>query len=176
MPPNPTRRTFVKGLAAGSLLSGLGLWRSPVWAVASPGQPVTLTGREFDLFIGQTPVNITGTPRTAMTINGSLPGPLLRWREGDRFVTGPWTLGNKYKWMCPIACIWVAIVTIIFILPTTPAGNPFDDEFNWNAVNYAPIVTGGVMLAVTLWWFLGAKRTFTGPKHTIQEIDQEISV
>ena len=83
MPPNPTRRTFVKGLAAGSLLSGLGLWRSPVWAVASPGQPVTLTGREFDLFIGQTPVNITGTPRTAMTINGSLPGPLLRWREGE---------------------------------------------------------------------------------------------
>src|SRR5690606_8661149 len=24
-----------------------------------------------------------GSPRPAMTINGSLPGPLLRWREGD---------------------------------------------------------------------------------------------
>lgn len=78
-----SRRTFVKGLAAGGILGGLGLWRSPVWALTSPGQPTVLSGTEFDLFIGQTPVNITGAPRTAMTINGTLPGPLLRWREGD---------------------------------------------------------------------------------------------
>ncbi|WP_160109825.1 copper resistance system multicopper oxidase, partial [Pseudomonas izuensis] len=78
-----SRRTFVKGLAAGGILGGLGLWRTPVWAVSSPGLPSVLTGNEFDLFIGETPVNITGSPRTAMTINGTLPGPLLRWREGD---------------------------------------------------------------------------------------------
>ncbi|AEJ05783.1 copper resistance protein A [Stutzerimonas stutzeri] len=42
-----------------------------------------LTGNDFDLFIGEVPVNITGAARTAMTINGSLPGPILRWREGD---------------------------------------------------------------------------------------------
>ncbi|MCE5363907.1 copper resistance system multicopper oxidase [Pseudomonas anguilliseptica] len=78
-----TRRTFVKGLAATGILGGLGLWRTPVWAVNSPGQPNVLTGNEFDLFIGETPVNITGAARTAMTINGSLPGPILRWREGD---------------------------------------------------------------------------------------------
>ncbi|NVZ30008.1 copper resistance system multicopper oxidase [Pseudomonas gingeri] len=78
-----SRRTFVKGLAAGGVLGGLGLWRTPVWAVTSPGLPSVLTGNEFDLFIEETPVNITGSPRTALTINGSLPGPLLRWREGD---------------------------------------------------------------------------------------------
>jgi FtsP/CotA-like multicopper oxidase with cupredoxin domain len=78
-----SRRTFVKGLAAGGILGGLGLWRTPVWAVTSPGLPSVLTGNEFDLFIGETPVNITGSPRTAMTINGTLPGPLLRWREGE---------------------------------------------------------------------------------------------
>ncbi|MCE4054704.1 copper resistance system multicopper oxidase [Pseudomonas sp. Au-Pse12] len=78
-----SRRTFVKGLAAGGILSSLGLWRTPVWAVTSPGLPSVLTGNEFDLFIGETPVNITGSARTAMTINGTLPGPLLRWREGE---------------------------------------------------------------------------------------------
>ncbi|MBF8162695.1 copper resistance system multicopper oxidase [Stutzerimonas stutzeri] len=78
-----TRRTFVKGLAATGIIGGLGLWRTPVWAVNSPGQPNVLTGNEFDLFIGETPVNITGAARTAMTINGSLPGPILRWREGE---------------------------------------------------------------------------------------------
>ncbi|EJL95675.1 copper-resistance protein, CopA family [Pseudomonas sp. GM102] len=83
MHSNTSRRTFVKGLAAGGVLAGLGLWRTPVWAVTSPGEPSVLVGTDFDLFIGETPVNITGNPRTAMTINGGIPGPLLRWREGD---------------------------------------------------------------------------------------------
>ena len=83
MHSNTSRRTFVKGLAAGGLLGGLGLWRPPVWAVTSPGEPHVLTGSDFELFIGETPVDFTGTARTALTINGSLPGPLLRWREGD---------------------------------------------------------------------------------------------
>ncbi|WLH33852.1 copper resistance system multicopper oxidase [Pseudomonas sp. FP2196] len=83
MPSNTSRRTFVKGLAAGGLLGGLGLWRTPVWALSGPGQINELSGSEFELFIGETPVNFSGQPRTAMTINGSLPGPLLRWREGD---------------------------------------------------------------------------------------------
>ncbi|WP_448723557.1 copper resistance system multicopper oxidase [Pseudomonas farris] len=83
MHSNTSRRTFVKGLAAGGVLAGLGLWRTPVWAVTSPGEPNVLAGTEFDLFIGETQVNITGNPRSAMTINGGIPGPLLRWREGD---------------------------------------------------------------------------------------------
>ncbi|MGV6477811.1 twin-arginine translocation signal domain-containing protein, partial [Azotobacter vinelandii] len=36
MPYKTSRRTFVKGLAAGSLLAGFGLWRPPVWALTSP--------------------------------------------------------------------------------------------------------------------------------------------
>ena len=83
MPSILTRRTFVKGLAAGSLLGGLGLWRTPVWALDGAAPVNELSGNEFELFIGETPVNFTGSARTAMTINGSLPGPLLRWREGD---------------------------------------------------------------------------------------------
>ncbi|KAF0253720.1 copper resistance system multicopper oxidase [Pseudomonas putida] len=83
MQSKTTRRSFVKGLAATGLLGGLGMWRAPVWAVTSPGQPNVLTGTDFDLYIGELPVNITGAARTAMAINGSLPGPILRWREGD---------------------------------------------------------------------------------------------
>ena len=83
MQSKTTRRAFVKGLAATGLLGGLGMWRTPVWAVTSPGQANVLTGTEFDLYIGELPVNFTGTKRTAMAINGSVPGPILRWREGD---------------------------------------------------------------------------------------------
>mgnify|MGYP006272540597 CR=1 FL=1 len=82
-PALPSRRRFVTGLAAGGALAGLGLWR-PAWA-GSTGRRVqeVLTGTEFDLTIGRTPIDITGAPRTAVTVNGTLPAPLLRWREGD---------------------------------------------------------------------------------------------
>ncbi|MBJ2212951.1 MULTISPECIES: copper resistance system multicopper oxidase [Pseudomonas] len=109
-----SRRTFVKGLAAGGLLGGLGLWRPPVWALASAGQPTVLAGSEFDLFIDQTPVNLTGRARTALTVNGSLPGPLLRWREGDTV-----TLRVKNRLGEPTSIHWHGI-----LLPSTMDGVP----------------------------------------------------
>ena len=109
-----SRRTFVKGLAAGGLLGGFGLWRPPVWALTSPGQPTVLAGSEFDLFIDQTPVNLTGRARTALTVNGSLPGPLLRWREGDTV-----TLRVKNRLGEPTSIHWHGI-----LLPSTMDGVP----------------------------------------------------
>lgn len=109
-----SRRTFVKGLAAGGLLGGLGLWRPPVWALTSPGQPTVLAGSEFELFIDQTPVNLTGRARTALTVNGSLPGPLLRWREGDTV-----TLRVKNRLGEPTSIHWHGI-----LLPSTMDGVP----------------------------------------------------
>jgi amino acid transporter len=95
----------------------------------------------------------------------------LRWRMGDGFETGSWTLGKKYKWINPIAFTWVAICVVIFCLPFTPEGVFFKSGFNWSAVNYAPLVTIGVMAAVTIWYLVSAKRTFTGPIRTIDELN-----
>ena len=80
----PSRRTFVKGLAVGGAIAGLGLWR-PAARAHTHGrpQPVSLDGTEFDLRVGETLMDFTGAPRTALTVNGSLPAPTLRWREGD---------------------------------------------------------------------------------------------
>ena len=63
-------------------MAGLGLWRDSTDALASGTAPV-LSGSEFDLSIGTAAVNLTGAPRTATVVNGSLPAPILRWREGD---------------------------------------------------------------------------------------------
>ncbi|MGV8268278.1 multicopper oxidase domain-containing protein, partial [Pseudomonas aeruginosa] len=54
------------------------------WAQSGSGRPSELTGTEFNLEIGETPANLTGAPRIATTVNGTLPAPTLRWREGDR--------------------------------------------------------------------------------------------
>jgi len=76
----------------------------------------------------------------------------LRWRQGDSFIPGPWTLGRKYKWVNPAAVIWVAICVIIFSLPQVPAAVPWRDEFDWKYVNYAPITVLVVIVGVGLWW------------------------
>ena len=121
---NPTRRTFVKGFAAGSALAGLGLWRLPAFAAGAPlGNE--LSGRDFELFIGQTPVNITGKPRTALTINNSLPGPVLRWREGDTV-----TLRVRNRLAEPTSLHWHGI-----ILPANMDGVP--------GLSFAGIEPGG---------------------------------
>ncbi|MFL6587513.1 MAG: copper resistance system multicopper oxidase [Luteimonas sp.] len=78
----PSRRRFVQGLALGGIAAaGAGLWPRASWALQSPTSRV-LAGTDFDLVVGETLVNFTGRTRPAATINGSLPAPILRWREG----------------------------------------------------------------------------------------------
>jgi CopA family copper-resistance protein len=68
----------------GGVATGLGMWRDTAWAQDAPARQPTglLTGTDFDLNLGETMVNFTGSPRIAHTVNGSLPAPILRWREG----------------------------------------------------------------------------------------------
>ncbi len=93
----------------------------------------------------------------------------LRWRMGDAFEPGSWTLGSKYKWMNLVAVIEIAIISVYFVLPFTPAGVPFNDDFSWASFNYSPILTFGVLIVLAVWWNLSAKKWFTGPKHTIDD-------
>jgi CopA family copper-resistance protein len=81
-PSQPSRRRFVHGLAAGGAIAGLGLWPRASWALKSAGLPQVLSGTEFDLRIGEIAANFTGRMRNAIAVNGSIPAPLLRWREG----------------------------------------------------------------------------------------------
>lgn len=84
-PLSISRRRFVTGVAASGALLSLGL--GSTLSLASPQSrigPTTLRGREFDLNVGYQPVNFTGKNRMATAVNGSVPAPILRWREGER--------------------------------------------------------------------------------------------
>ena len=100
----------------------------------------------------------------------------LRWRMGDAFQPGPWNNGRKYKWMNLVATIWVGIITIIFCLPFTPTAVPWNDDFSWSSVNYAPLTVGGLFLAVGLWWLIRARHTFTGPVRNIEFAGEGVGV
>ncbi len=66
---------------------------------------------------------------------------------------------------------------VIFCLPVRAGGRVLGKSgFEWSAVNYAPLVTIGVMLAVTIWFTVSAKRSFKGPIRTIDELDVEVAL
>lgn len=91
----------------------------------------------------------------------------LRWRHGEAFEVGSWNNGAKYRWMNPLAVAEIVIVCLFLMLPTTPYGAPWRDEFTWASVNYAPIVTVGALVLLAIWWSVSAKNWFTGPQQTI---------
>jgi CopA family copper-resistance protein len=106
-----TRRRFVQGLAAGAVVGTFG----PAIARAADGRARPgLSGNRFDLTIEPTAVNITGRPALATLINGLLPGPLLRWREGDLL-----TLRVTNRLRAPTSIHWHGI-----IVPTAMDGVP----------------------------------------------------
>jgi amino acid transporter len=87
----------------------------------------------------------------------------LRLRMGDAWEPGEWNLGRHYKWIGSVACLWVAFISILFILPTTPAGIPWRDEFTWVSFNYAIVAVVGTLLIVGGWWAVSANKWFKGP-------------
>ncbi|PHS31653.1 MAG: hypothetical protein COA95_05825 [Methylophaga sp.] len=77
-----TRRRFVLG--ASSILVGVALpWSRFALAENNAMTPI-LSGQNFNLGIGFQKVNFTGKERIATTVNGSLPAPTLRWKQGER--------------------------------------------------------------------------------------------
>ena len=96
---DPARRQFVKGLTASAFLAGLA--PSGVFSAPKTTNNPVLTGNTFDLTLGEMLVNFTGKRRMATTINGSLPGPTLRMKEGEEItirVTNKMAVTSSIHW------------------------------------------------------------------------------
>jgi CopA family copper-resistance protein len=101
-PPDLSRRRFVQGVGIAGLMVGPGLESSPLLGMTPRRTALqTLSGTEFRLDIRQEPVNFTGAPAVATAVNGSVPAPILRWREGDPVtlcVTNRLPMSNSIHW------------------------------------------------------------------------------
>lgn len=81
-----SKRYFVKGLALGGVLAGISPIISPAWAGVPNTKSNTMpevSGDVINLVIQETVVNFNGRSRIATTINGVLPGPTIRLKEGQ---------------------------------------------------------------------------------------------
>jgi CopA family copper-resistance protein len=104
---NRSRRRFVQGLTGGAL--AIASARHFGWAAAADSTAgdagAVLSGTEFNLTIGALPVNFTGEPGIATAVNGRLPAPLLRWREGDTI-----TLRVSNRLSAPTSIHWHGVI------------------------------------------------------------------
>jgi amino acid transporter len=87
----------------------------------------------------------------------------LRVRQGEAFQRGAWHLGRHYRWIDWVAVIWIAFISIVFLLPFAKVGIPGNDGFTWDFVNYTPITVGAALLLFGGWYVLSAHKWFKGP-------------
>ena len=105
---------------------------------------------------------------------------LLRRLQGSNFTEGPWTLG---KWSAPIgwiAIVWVALITILFMLPQF---GPVTDggTLDLNTFNYAVVAVVVVIGYAGIYWLVSARKWFKGPKvqgtaEELAAIERELEV
>ena len=78
-----TRRAMLKGAVGLGGLAGI-----PAWARAMPHGPIRqgfdeVSGKVIDLAVGQGAIEVAGRSGHTFAVNGSVPGPLVRLKEGE---------------------------------------------------------------------------------------------
>ena len=118
------------------------------WHCARAGSNTVteLIGPEFDLTIDELPVNLTGVPRRAVVVNGQLPAPLLRMRQGDTVtirVTNKLRERTSIHWhgfIVPADMDGVPVLSFEGIAPGTTFTYRFNSRFQEQVGLYGPIV------------------------------------
>jgi amino acid permease (GABA permease) len=98
----------------------------------------------------------------------------LRLRQGESFVRGPWHLGRWSYVIGWVAVVWVAFITVLFMLPTV---NPITR----GNFNYTVVAVAVVLGFAWIYWMVSAKNWFTGPKvqgsaEELAAIERELEV
>jgi FtsP/CotA-like multicopper oxidase with cupredoxin domain len=96
-----TRRRFVQGLSGALATAALPSGR----VAAGVDRRTVSSGTQFDLEVSALEVNFTGARRLATALNGQVPGPLLRWREGDTV-----TVRIKNQLTVPTSLHWHGVI------------------------------------------------------------------
>ncbi|RDB21998.1 Amino-acid permease BAT1 [Hypsizygus marmoreus] len=93
----------------------------------------------------------------------------LRVIHHKQFVRGPFHLGRFSFPVAIIAVLWILFISIVFVLPQI---NPVDSQ----TLNYAIVAVGIVVTYSLGFWFLSARKWFTGPVKQIAAEEMGIDV
>ena len=142
---NPRTRTPTNAIwlaAAGALILGLPyLWNSTAYAA------------------------VTSIAVIGLYVAYVLP-TFLRLRLGSSFQRGPWHLGRWSRPIGIIAVCWVAIIFVLFMLPTA-------SPITGSNFNYTVVAVVVVLGFAGIWWLVSARKWFTGPR--VQGTPEELA-
>lgn len=84
------------------------------------------------------------------------------------FKPGPFFMGNGWLgWAVNVTCIlWTLFICVIFSLPVARPVTAVD-------MNYASVITIGVILLAFIWYFAAAHKHYTGPQSNLHEKDND---
>jgi amino acid transporter len=86
--------------------------------------------------------------------------PVFLRLRNPGFQPGPWNLGRWSGLVGWTAIGWVAVICVLFVLPTA-------SPITAKNFNYTIVAVVAVLGGAWLYWQLSAKRWFTGPRHNI---------
>jgi len=95
----------------------------------------------------------------------------LRLLAGKRFKPGPWSLGRWSYLVGWTAVVWVVFISIMLMMPQLSPGGLGLKTID--ALNYAPIAVGAVLILAGGWYLISARKWFKGPK--VQGSDEELA-
>ncbi|MCJ1309396.1 hypothetical protein MMC25_003055 [Agyrium rufum] len=138
-------------------------WRNPFNAILLCGVIGTIFGciyvgssTAFNAFVGSFVIL-----STLSYLGALLPYVITRRKY---IVPGPfWMKGNLGLAMHGIACIYIAVFVVIFCFPYAL---PVDA----GSMNYSCLVSGGLTVFITCWWFWKGSRGYTGPQALTIEV------
>jgi amino acid transporter len=84
--------------------------------------------------------------------------PVLLRRLNPNFVHGVWHLGRYSAIIGWVAVVWVAFISILFMLPAISDWRTNPADFN-----YTPVVVLGSLILLTIWWLVSVRKWFKGP-------------
>jgi len=85
------------------------------------------------------------------------------------FKPGPFYMGDGFVgWFANISCtVWTLFIVVIFSMPTVLPVTP-------DTMNYASVITVGVIFLAYVWWFAGARWYYTGPRSNLDDASIEV--
>ncbi len=89
--------------------------------------------------------------------------PIFLRQFATDFKPGPWHLGAWSRPIGWIAVIWVVFISVLFMLPTINPVSLAAGVSPFATFNYTSVVVLGVLLIVTIWWLVSARKWFKGP-------------
>jgi len=76
-----------------------------------------------------------------------------------KFIEGPYTLGKWSKPVNIVAISWVCFISVVLFFPTVKPVTAAN-------MNYAVCVAAAIAIFSLSWWWIGARKKYTGPRTT----------